>query len=88
MPAIEREGDPNNGGAPVVSSAQKTVYANNIPVSVNGSAVGGHGKHKKVVTVTGSPDVYIDGVPVNRVGDKDSCGHVRISGSGDVIVNG
>jgi uncharacterized Zn-binding protein involved in type VI secretion len=90
MPAIEREGDKNNGGAPVVMSLQKTVYVNGRPVSVVGSAVAGHGRrhgsnHK---TVTGSSNVFVAGIPVNRIGDKDTCGHVRIEGSPDVYVNG
>ena len=36
----------------------------------------------------GSPDVYVNGRPLCRIGDSISCGDVMMTGSGDVIVNG
>jgi uncharacterized Zn-binding protein involved in type VI secretion len=38
------------------------------------------------VTANGSTTVFINGIPVNRRGDADSCGHPREQGSSNVFV--
>ena len=89
MPQIQRVGDVNTAGAPIISTLQTTVFVNNKLVSVNGSYVQGHGvaSHSSPITSGGSPNVYISNIPVNRTGDADSCGHLRVGGSPDVFVN-
>lgn len=89
MPQVHRQTDPNTDGAPIVEVVQQTVYANNLLVSVDGSPVEGHGlpPHSDPYTANGSQNVFIQFIPVNRMGDEDTCGHPRAEGSPDVFVN-
>lgn len=84
---VHRLGDSNDAGAAITEVAQGTVFANNILVAIDGSAVAGHGlgEHASPVTANGSATVFIGGIPVNRQGDADSCGHSRAEGSPDVF---
>jgi uncharacterized Zn-binding protein involved in type VI secretion len=88
MPEVHRLNDPNDDGAVIEEVIQSTVFANNMLVSVDGSPVEEHGigEHDSPVTANGSTTVFINGIPVNRRGDEDSCGHVREQGSPDVFV--
>jgi uncharacterized Zn-binding protein involved in type VI secretion len=88
MPEVHRLGDPNDAGAPITSTLQQTVFANNSLVSVDGSQVEGHGlpPHAAPVTANGSQTVFINNIPVNKTGDNDTCGHARASGSPDIFV--
>jgi uncharacterized Zn-binding protein involved in type VI secretion len=86
MPAVHRQGDQNDGGGVIESIAQGTVYVNGQLASVNGSVVSGHGVHLPTSTNNGSATVFIGGIPVNRQGDADNCGHGRADGSPDVFV--
>ncbi len=88
MPEVHRLTDPNTDGASIVDVIQKTVFANNLLVSVNGSPVEGHGMppHSDPVTANGSQTVFIENIPVNKRGDADTCGHARETGSPDVFV--
>ena len=90
MPQVHRLTDDNTAGAPITSTLQNSVYANNLLVGVNGSPVAGHGPgvHGGPVTANGSSNVFIENIPVNRQGDDDTCGHSRNIGSPDVYVNG
>lgn len=89
MPAIERIGDTDTGGGAVTSTPQASVYANNILVSVDGGNVSGHGPgiHSSPKTANGSSNVFVNNIPVNRIGDADTCTHTRSTGSPDVFVN-
>ncbi len=88
MPEVHRLTDPNDAGAPIVEVIQKTVFANNLLVSVDGSPVEGHGtgEHSSPLTANGSQTVFIENIPVNKRGDSDTCGHGRAAGSPDVFV--
>lgn len=90
MPAIHRQGDANAAGAPVTNVPQGTVFANGSLVSVDGSSVADHGRraHDAPNTANGSATVFINGIPVNKAGDADTCGHTRATGSPDVFVEG
>ena len=46
------------------------------------------GQDKIWKTTSGSGTVFANNIPVNRQGDRDSCGHVRIDGSPDVFADG
>lgn len=84
---LSRVGDINNGGGKIVRGAS-TVVCNGRPVGLHVSPITGHGKgvHGSSVTTNGSPSVLCEGSPVLRVGSGNSCGHVIIQGSGDVVV--
>lgn len=87
---MHRQGDPNTVGAVIISTNQSTVFANGILISVNDSPVAGHGlpPHASPFTANGSSTVFAEGIPVNRQGDSDTCGHSRASGSPNVNVGG
>ena len=42
--------------------------------------------HAGVITSGGSTNVFIEGKPVNRITDEDSCSHARVTGSPNVFV--
>jgi len=86
MPAVHRQGDSNDGGGVIDSVAQGTVYVNQQLASVDGSGVSGHDLHLPTATANGSATVFIGGIPANRQGDADECGHGRAAGSPDVYV--
>lgn len=85
---VHRLGDPNEADAVVTEVIQSSVYANNILIAIDGCPVEEHGtgEHDSPVTANGSPTVFITNIPVNRLGDEDSCGHPRAEGSPDVFV--
>lgn len=88
MAKLSRMGDLNNKGGKIIRGA-KTVFANGIPIGLHVSPILPHPagpKHKKAVTITASPTVFAEGVPVLRTGSIDSCGDVTITGSPDVNV--
>lgn len=92
MSAVARIGDANTGGGLVVLSdppLQSSVYANGILIAVDGCAVSDHGNnaHNAPITANGNTSVCIEGIPLNRFGDADSCGHTRVGGSPDVATN-
>ena len=90
MPQVHRLTDPNTAGAPIIEVIQSSVFTNYLLTSVDGSPVQGHGpgEHGGPLTANGSTDVFIEYIPVNRLGDPDTCGHPRADGSPDVYVNG
>jgi uncharacterized Zn-binding protein involved in type VI secretion len=79
MPQVHRYSDRNDADAEITKVLQNSVYANNLLVSVDGSNVAPHGKKAHVIAFTenGSKNVYIENKGINRVGDKDTCGHER-----------
>jgi len=96
MPNVHRLTDINSGGGIITDIPQSTVFANNLLVSINGSMGTGHPPcgspggtpHCDHVwkTTDGATTVFIQNIPVNRMGDTDTCGHNRIAGSPDVFV--
>jgi uncharacterized Zn-binding protein involved in type VI secretion len=88
MPAVHRLFDKNAAKAEIVKVFQSSVFANNLPVSIDGSKVAPHLLHRNPFTANGSKDVFIENKSVNRQNDKDTCGHPRVIGSPDVFVNG
>jgi uncharacterized Zn-binding protein involved in type VI secretion len=98
----QRRGDSNDAGGIITKIPQNstfsqdepvyTVFCNGEPISVDGSIGTGHPlglPHAAGVwtTANGSDNVLIGGRRVNREGDPDSCGHVRIGGSPNVFIN-
>jgi uncharacterized Zn-binding protein involved in type VI secretion len=81
MPQVHRLGDLNEDGGEITNIPQGNVYANELLISVDGSEV-----DSDDVTANGSPTVFINGIPVNRLGDEDEDGSPRAEGSGNVFV--
>lgn len=88
MAKLSRVGDLNNKGGKIIKGA-KTVFANGIPVGLHVSPITPHPsgpKHAAAVTVTASPTVFAENLPVLRVGSKDSCGDTTVQGSPNIDV--
>lgn len=93
MPAVQRDGDPNAGGG-IAQGGVGSVRVNNKPIMIPDQAVTPHppygpkgqrtphndGSQK---TAGGVGSVRAGNQPVVVDGDTDTCGHPRISGSGD-----
>jgi uncharacterized Zn-binding protein involved in type VI secretion len=87
MPAVQRLGDPNTAGAAITGTLQASVFTNGKLTAVNGSPVETHNIiHISPKTASGNPTVFINGIPVNRTGDADTCGHARGAGSPNVFI--
>lgn len=81
-----RVGDSNNAGG-IILNGTATVLINNRPVAVLGSKVSPHPKkHVGQQCTSKNTTVLVNGKPIVTVGDIDTCGHVRVQGSSDVIV--
>jgi len=92
MPAAQREGDTNSAGG-AATSGVASVRVNGKPVVVDGTSVSAHAPwgrphppHRSPTTTGGSATVRAGGIPINRTGDADTCGHARVGGSPDVRV--
>jgi len=94
MAAVQRQGDANDAGG-VASGGISSVRVNGRPIMVTGQSVSPHpccGRkgcppiHCSATTAGGSSSVFAEGKPVIFTGDADTCGHVRIGGSADVMV--
>ncbi len=85
-----RIGDADTGGGIVTGSLQSKVRINGKLAAVDGSPVSGHAPfmppHTGPVTAHGSAKVRFGGIPANRRGDADTCGHARASGSPNVNI--
>ena len=97
MPAIVRQGDFNSAGGITVYPVTKSVIVNGRPLAQPGTIVTPHPccgadgceiHCAATVFGPGSPSVIIEGKPAIPVGSLDICGHVRATGSPDVIVPG
>ncbi|ORE90545.1 hypothetical protein ATO13_22606 [Stappia sp. 22II-S9-Z10] len=81
MPLVHRLTDTNDAGAPVIGTKQTFFRDNGQPVATDGDQVASHTPffppHNAPVTTSGAPGFRINGIPVNRVGDPDDCGHAR-----------
>ena len=92
MPAVQRKGDSNSAGG-AATSGVASVRVNGNPVCVTGTGVAAHAPwgiphppHAAASTTGGSSTVRAAGIAINRTGDTDTCGHVRVGGSPDVRV--
>jgi len=83
MPAVQRDGDLDNGGG-IAQGGVGTVRVNGKAIMVAGQPVTAHPKKHSGQTTGGSSTVKAGGLPVIRTNDVDSCGHIRVGGSPDV----
>ena len=83
-----RIGDINSGGGVIISCKSPTTLSGGSPMATVGDAVSPHDSKPThfSVTLTGSPKVLVNGTPVNRVGDFDSCFHVRVTGNAKNLI--
>lgn len=82
-----RLGDVNSYPAPVIGVKASRTLVNGLPVSTAGDFVAPHDEDPThfAVTTSSNPRVLIQGTPVTRVGDTDTFGHSRITGSSNVL---
>ena len=80
---IHRLGDVNNVGAAISSTKQTFAKIGGKPIATNGDDVEDHGDgiHNNAKTANGADWARINGIPINRQGDADTCGHTRASGA-------
>lgn len=78
MPNIQVVDDPNTGGGLVQTPAHNFFNASAKLVSVNTTDVTPHPPdHTGVKTANGSSFYNISGLPINFLGNADTCGHTR-----------
>lgn len=82
-----RLGDVNSYPAPVIGVKAARVLVNGLPASTAGDFVAPHDEDPVhfAVTTSSNPRVVIQGTPVTRIGDIDTFGHSRITGSANVL---
>lgn len=96
MPAVTRQGDVTTGHAPCYpprppSSWSPTVFVNDKPVVRVTDTYPPHANppcapHAGALA-SGSPNVFVEGLQLGRIGDPVDCGDFVAQGSGDVFVN-
>ena len=81
-----RIGDPNNGGG-FVMMGNPRILTTGRPTAFVGVPISPHDNKPVHIAVAamGNPRVLTGGIPTNRMGDLDSCGHVRIMGAARVL---
>ena len=94
MSGVQRVGDANLGGG-VILLGEPTVLVNFRPIAVVSSPVSPHppcgipypepAMHCEAVTTTRMPKILANLVPITTSGTVDTCGHVRLLGSTNVI---
>jgi uncharacterized Zn-binding protein involved in type VI secretion len=91
MPAAVRLGDictghGKSGPRPNIT-ASVTVLLNSKGAHRIGDSWAPHRGHVIAFQQTGSPNVFVNGMPLARVGDIISCGSRNAQGSQNIIVN-
>lgn len=83
---LVRVGDVNSGGGRVISG-ESSLRVNGMDVAIDGSPVSCHtnnkGPHVHAHCVASVSSIRVKGTRLIFVGDTDSCGHTRVSGSPD-----
>ena len=91
MPAAARLTDPDSSNGSIVGGTIDSVLINGSPAAVVTSIDSSHapytGPHGAATIVAGSDTVFVEGLPLARVGDPLSCGHSISVGSPDVEVD-
>ena len=94
MPAAARFGDPDTSDGSIIGGTIDSVLINGFPAAVVTSLDSSHAPygpphppHEAATIVAGSDTVFVEGLPLARVGDPLSCGHAISDGSPDVEVD-
>ena len=79
----------DTAGGAIIGGQCMSILINGFPATVLGDAVAGHGKgaHAGPVMVGSSSSVFCEGLPVCRMTDVASCGHIS-TGSENVMAGG
>jgi len=95
MPLAHRVTDTNTAGGAIVSVPQDFVRDQGKLVAVDGSKGTSHPPcplpphcANQWATAGGAVWVRINGVPVNRTGDADTCGHARAASESIINIEG
>lgn len=94
MPSLQRFGDINDAGGAVTGIFQTNSFCNGLLIVIQGSIGTSHppcpdpsihcaGNWQTTSSIS---NVFVNNIPVTVTGDFDTCGHVRIGGSSNVIV--
>ena len=93
MPAVQRNGDANDGGG-VAQGGVASVRVNNIAVMIPNQTVTAHPPYPRrgrnqhnngsQLTAGGVASVRAGGSSVVVTGNADTCGHARVGGSSNV----
>lgn len=94
---VHRLGDCNNAGGCITVIPQSSVFVNGILVCIEGSLGTDHtpcgqdgGEQHCAgawITIATGPSVFAEGMAVIKMGDPDTCGHIRAGGSIDVFID-
>jgi uncharacterized Zn-binding protein involved in type VI secretion len=98
MPAVQRNGDKNDGGG-VATGGVASVRVNGQPIMIPAQPVTPHPPYGRrgaktvhndgtQATAGGVPSVRAGGQPVVVTGNKDTCRHSRVGGSPNVFAGG
>lgn len=84
---ISNFGDPNNGGGFIISTKCANILAGGRPVGTTGDVVSPHDSKPTHYAVTGPGNFRFlnNGVPTNAVGDFDTCFHIRLGGTLNIL---
>ncbi len=84
---ISNLGDPNTGGGIIISTKCPNILAGGRPIATTGDVVSPHDSKPVHFAVTGPGNFrnLNNGVPTNAVGDRDTCGHVRLGGTPNIL---
>lgn len=82
------DGGPGSTGPGIITGpGGLTQFADGLIVSIVGDTIAPHGPgaHLAATIISGSPDTFVNGRPLVRVGDPASCGCVVLAGDFDLF---
>lgn len=89
MPQIALLGCLTTNGGTIAGPGGLTQFADGITVSIVGDLITPHYHGKALISaatiITGSPDTFVNGKPLVRIGDACSCGCLILSGDNDAF---
>lgn len=94
MAGVCRLGDINSGGGQIISGVEPTVIINGRPIALIGALLAphepwedasNHAPHEAAFVTAGDSTVIAGGRGIAIQGSPNSCGHIMITSSGDVM---
>ena len=94
--AVQRVGDQNSAGG-LILRGDNTVLVNGRAIAVQSAPVSPHPccgargcppVHCNAQTQASTGEILVNGVPLIKRNDIDTCGHNRVGGSPDVVIGG
>jgi len=88
MPGWPRLGDKDSAGAPIIAGVATTVFINGRPAALLGSKCSPHPVNHPMSSLIGcSKTIICQGKPAGIQFGVQSCGHIQIQASTDVIIS-